>query len=110
MIYNYFIIKMSEKRTSKLTIKSIFEINEELLKPKPPSKKSLARSYNITEGSIRYILSKRKIIKDSAFQISDTMINSISRTVKPQYIDLEDKLYSWIETPIILQKFLYPLH
>ena len=93
-----FIIKMCEKRTSKLTIKSIFEINEELLKPKPSSKKSLARSYNITEGSIRYILSKRKIIKDSAFQMSYTMINSISRKVKPQYTDLEDKLYSWIET------------
>ena len=30
--------------------------------------------------------------------MSDTMINSISRTAKPQYADLEDKLYSWIET------------
>ena len=92
------IIKMSEKRTSKLTIKSKLEIIEELLKPKPPSKRSLARRYDVTEGSIRYIWSNRKIIKDSTFQMSDTMINSISRTIKPQYADLEDKLYSWIET------------
>ena len=48
-----FIIKMSEKRTSKLTIKSKLEIIKELLNPKPPSKRSLARRYNITEGSIR---------------------------------------------------------
>ena len=101
---------MTEKKTSKLTIKSKLEIIEELSKPKPSSKRSLARRYNVTEGSIRYIWSKRKIIKDSAFQMSYTMINSISRKVKPQYTDLEDKLYSWIETPIILQKFLYPLH
>jgi len=89
---------MTEKKTSKLTIKSKLEIIEELSKPKPSSKRSLARRYNVTEGSIRYIWSKRKIIKDSSSQMSDTMINNFSRTVKPQYADLEDKLYSWIET------------
>ena len=30
--------------------------------------------------------------------MSDTMINSISRTIKPQNADIEDKLYSQIET------------
>ena len=30
--------------------------------------------------------------------MSDSMINSISRTVKQQYADLEYKLYSLIET------------
>ena len=72
-----FLNKMSEKRTSRLSIKSKLEIIEELLKAKPPSKRSLARRYDVTEGSIRYISSNRKIIKHSAIQISDTMINSI---------------------------------
>ena len=89
---------MSGKRKSKLTVKKKLEIIDELSRPKPPSKRSLARRYDVSEGAIRYIWINRKTISDSAFKLSDNLINSISRSTKPQYADLEEKLYSWVET------------
>ena len=67
-------------------------------RPKPPSKRSLAKRYDISEGAIRYILNIRKTISDSAFKLSDNLINSTMRSTKPQYADLEETFYSWIET------------
>ena len=37
-------------------------------------------------------------MSDSALKLSDNLINSISRSTKPQWADFEEKLYSWVET------------
>ena len=89
-----FNINISGKRQSKLTVKEKLKIIDELSRPKPPSKRSLAKRYDISEGAIRYILNIRKTISDSAFKLSDNLINSTMRSTKPQYADLEENLYS----------------
>ena len=64
--------------------------------PNPPSKRSIAQQYRMSEATIRKVWSKRKdILKHSALMSEEAKKKIFGASVG-RFTEVEDKLYLWI--------------
>ena len=73
------------------------EIIQSLDSSNPPSKRQLARQYEVDEKTIRKIYLQRGTIMRRAERVSDKCRSETFRARKAKYEELEDKLYKWFE-------------
>ena len=93
----------NEKSTAKHSAKRLNEQQRteficKLRKPNPPSKRSLAREYGVSEKAIRKTWENRVAIEQRSSLMSvETKAKTFCASVG-HFSELEDKLYIWIET------------
>ena len=89
----------NDKRSSKryLTEQQRLEVIGKLRKPNPPSKRSLAREYDIDEKAIRKIWSKKDEIEQHSSLITAEARASKFRHSHGQFPQIEDQLFTWID-------------
>ena len=74
------------------------EIIAKLQKINPPSKRSLAREYDVSEGAIRKVWENRdKILERSALMSEEAKQNTFRASVG-HFTELEDMLYIWVDS------------
>ena len=74
------------------------EVISKLNQPNPPSKRSIARQYEVSETAIRKIwLNRENIRKRSALMSEETKKKKLRASVG-RFTELEDKLYLWIDS------------
>jgi hypothetical protein len=87
--------KSSAKR---LNEQQRIEIISKLRKHNPPSKRSLAREYNVDEKAIRRIWENRAEIEQRSSLMSAAQRATTFRAAVGHFPELEDRLYIWIDT------------
>jgi hypothetical protein len=90
----------NDNRSSKryLTEQERLEIIRKLSRPNPPSKRSLTREYNINEKAVRKIWSKKDDIEQRSSLMTAEARASTFRPSKGQFPQIEDQLFTWIDT------------
>jgi hypothetical protein len=90
----------NDKRSSKhyLTEQERLEIIRKLSRPNPPSKRSLAREYNINEKAVRKIWSKKDDIEQRSSLMTAEARASTFRHSKGHFPQIEDQLFIWIDS------------
>jgi hypothetical protein len=73
------------------------EIILQLSTKKPPSKRSLARSYNVSEGAIRKVWLNKDNIQNRSALMSEKTKKTTFRSSVGRHPELEEKLFQWIE-------------
>lgn len=86
--------KGSSKRLSE---QQRLEIISKLRKPNPPSKRSVAREYNVNEKAVRRIWDNRADIEQRSSLMSGEKRATTFRVSVGHFSEVEDKLYTWIE-------------
>lgn len=84
----------SEKR---LNEQERLDIIRKLRRPNPPSKRSIAREYNVSEGAIRYIWTKRDEIEQRSGSMTPEARGTIYRQSNGHFPQVESQLFTWIE-------------
>lgn len=74
------------------------EIIAKLSKTDAPSKRVIAREYDVSEGAIRKVWSKREKILERSALMSDEVKEKTFRSSVGRFTELEDMLYIWIES------------
>ena len=75
------------------------EVISELNQPNPPSKRSIARQYGVSEATIKKVWSKRVDIRKRSFLMSEEAKKKKTfRASVGRFIEVEDKLYLWIDS------------
>ena len=87
-------LKSSEKHLNK---QECIEIIHTLSKPNPPSKHSIVREYNISEG---YIWNKKDEIERHSLLMTAEARATTFRQSKGHFPQFEQLLYTWIDTII----------
>ncbi len=68
-----------------------------LSKPDPPSKRSLAREYGVTEGAVRKVWKQKDEIEQCSMSMSvETRSQSFLQS-KGHFPEVENQLYNWID-------------
>ena len=67
-------------------------------KPDPPSKRALAREYDVSEGAIRKTWENREVILIRSSLMSEEARCNSYRTSIGLFSQLEDMLYAWIDS------------
>jgi hypothetical protein len=89
---------MSKKLTGKcLNESQRCEIISKLNKTNPPSKRALAREYDVSEGTIRKVWEKRNSILERSALLSEEVKQKTFRASVGRSTELEDMLYIWID-------------
>jgi hypothetical protein len=90
---------MSKKLIGKrLNESQRYEIISKLSKTNPPSKRALAREYDVSEGAIRKVWEKRDSILERFALLSEEAKQKTFRASVGRFIELEDMLYIWIDS------------
>jgi Tc5 transposase DNA-binding domain len=63
-----------------------------------PSKRALAREYDVSEGAIRKIWNERQTIQQRTAMMSDTARKNSFRSTVGRFQPVEDALYEWLES------------
>jgi len=74
------------------------EIIAKLSKTDAPSKRAIAREYDITKGAIRKVWDKQEQILERSTIMSDEAKEKIFRSFVGCFTELEDMLYIWIDS------------
>jgi hypothetical protein len=74
------------------------EIIAKLSKTDAPSKRAIARKYDVTEGTIRKVWDKREQILERSALMSDEAKKKTFRSSVGHFTKLEDMLYIWIDS------------
>ena len=74
------------------------EVISELNQSNPPSKRSIARQYGVSEATIRKIWSKREDIRKRSALMSEEAKKKMFRASVGRFTEVEDKLYLWIDS------------
>ncbi|CAL8108706.1 unnamed protein product [Calicophoron daubneyi] len=74
------------------------DIITKLQKTNAPSKRAIAREYDVSENAIRKIWNKRTAIKERTAQMSVSKLDTSFRASSGKFQEIEDVLYHWIET------------
>jgi hypothetical protein len=74
------------------------EIIAKLNKTDAPSKRAIAREYNVNEGTIRKVWDKREQILERSALMSDEAKEKTFRSSVGHFTELEDMLYIWIDS------------
>jgi hypothetical protein len=74
------------------------EIISKLSKTNPPSKRSLARKYEVSETAIRSIWKNRESILERSALLSEEQKKKTFRASQGQFTELEKMLYIWIDS------------
>jgi len=89
---------MSKKLTDKrLNESQHCEIISKLSKTNPPSKRALAREYDVSKGAIRKVWEKRDSILEQSALLSEEAKQKTFRALVGRFTELEDMLYIWID-------------
>jgi hypothetical protein len=90
---------MSKKLTGKhLNESQHCEIISKLSKTNPPSKRALAREYDVSEGVIQKVWEKRDSILERSTLLSEEAKQKTFRASIGRFTELEDMLYIWIDS------------
>ncbi len=90
---------MSKKLTGKrLNESQRCEIISKLSKTNPPSKRALAREYDVSESTIRKVWEKRDSILEWSTLLSEEAKQKTFRASIGRFTELEDMLYIWIDS------------
>jgi len=90
---------MSKKLTGKrLNESQHCEIISKLSKTNPPSKRALAREYDVNEGAIRKVWEKRDSILEQSALLFEEAKQKTFRASVGRFTELEDMLYIWIDS------------
>ncbi len=90
---------MSKKPNGKRLNESQWcEIIAKLSKMDAPSKRAIAREYDVTEGAIRKVWDKREQILERSALMSDEAKEKTFRSSVGHFTKLEDMLYIWIDS------------
>ena len=73
------------------------EIISKLQQSNPPSKRAIAREYNIGESAIRKLWNQRELVLQRVQDIPDSSRASVCRRTQAWFPELEDRLYKWID-------------
>jgi hypothetical protein len=73
------------------------EIIAKLSKTNVPSKRAIAREYDVTEGAIKKVWDKQEQILERSALMSDETKEKIFRSSVGRFTKLEDMLYIWID-------------
>jgi hypothetical protein len=73
------------------------EIISKLSKTNAPSKRALAREYNISEGTIQKVWDNHEAILERFALLSEEAKERTFRAFVGRFIELEDMLYIWID-------------
>jgi hypothetical protein len=74
------------------------EIISKLSKTNAPSKRALARKYNVNEGAIRKVWDNHEAILERFALLSEEVKERTFRASVGRFIKLEDMLYIWIDS------------
>jgi hypothetical protein len=74
------------------------EIIAKLSKTNAPSKRAIAREYDVTEGAIRKVWDKREQILERFAIMSNEAKEKTFRSSVGRFTKLEDVLYIWIDS------------
>ena len=88
----------SKERSKRLNESQRLDIIAKLSKPNPPSKRSVARVYEVSEGAIRKIWENREAIQQRCALMSQESKTQTFRASVPRFSEIEDKLYVWIDS------------
>jgi hypothetical protein len=90
---------MSKKLTDKrLNESQCCEIISKLSKMNPPSKRALAREYDVSEGDIWKVWEKRDSILERFVLLFEETKQKTFRALVGRFTELEDMLYIWIDS------------
>jgi hypothetical protein len=64
----------------------------------PPSKRALAREYDVSEGAIRKVWEKQDSILERSTLLSEEAKQKTFRASVGRFTELEDMLYIWIDS------------
>ena len=87
----------TRKSSKSVSIQEKLEIIKELEKENAPSKRKLARDYNVDESSIRYIWKNKSDLKRKSLGLPESYKCKRSRLVALKFGDIEDKLDNWVK-------------
>jgi hypothetical protein len=87
----------NKKGAKRLTEQNRLEIITKLSRPNPPSKRSLAREYNVDEKAVRQIWSKKDEIEQRSALMTNEARAKVFRQCKGQFPQIEDQLFTWID-------------
>jgi hypothetical protein len=89
---------MSKKPNGKhLNEHQHYKIISKLSKTNAPSKRALAREYNVSEGAIRKVWDNREAILEQSALLSEEAKERTFRASVGRFTKLEDMLYIWID-------------
>ncbi|KAI6647727.1 hypothetical protein LOD99_8568 [Oopsacas minuta] len=74
-----------------------FHVLARVSEPTPPSKRSLAREYEVSEGAIRKLCENRGVIRKRFALLSGETKQKNFEVLFVGFTDLEDMLYLWID-------------
>ena len=74
------------------------EIISRLQRSNPPSKRAIAREYNIGESAIRKLWNQRESVLQRTQDIPDSSRASVFCGTQAWFPELEDRLHTWIDT------------
>jgi len=75
------------------------EIIAKLSKTNAPSKRAIAREYDVSEGAIRKVWDKQEQILERSALMSDEAKEKTFRSSIGHFTELEDMLYIWCRNP-----------
>jgi hypothetical protein len=74
------------------------EIISKLSKTNPPSKRALAREYDVSKDAIRKVWEKQNSILERSALLSEEAKQKTFRASVRRFTELEDMLYMWIDS------------
>ena len=97
--YGVVIIKnmLGKVRGKRLSESQRFDIMEKLNKPNPPSKRAIARTYNVSNTTIRKIWNNRDSVVSRTSHMSSGERNTCYRASEAKFPELEQRLYEWVD-------------
>ena len=75
-----------------------YEVIYKLNQLNPPSKRSIARQYGVSEATIRKVWSKREDIRKRSALMSEEAKKKTFRASVGRFTEVKDKLYLWIDS------------
>ena len=89
---------MMSGKGKRLSESQRLEIIAKLSMPSAPSKRNIAREYDVSEGAIRKIMKNQEVIrKRSALMSEETRAKKFRASVG-RFSEIEDKLFLWIDS------------
>ena len=85
-------------RGKRLNENKRLEIIRKLQRRDAPSKRAIAREYNVAESSIRNLWKKRESVINRSENLTPSIRDNIFRFSSPQFPELEKRLYLWMHT------------
>lgn len=86
-----------KKTCKRLSEKDRLEIISKLSRPDPPSKRSIAREYDVSDGSVRKIWKQKEEIQVRSMLMSPETRARTFRQSKGNFPEVEERLFTWID-------------